>query len=290
MRVSAGQHLGLKVSVSNVSPQEAGAPLAFRELMVGTMDTWTYGDAEPTGSFAIWDYEESTELLFAAVVEPDADRDGLGDVSQDCFPNHPFDQEFCGRDLRPPEIATRVRHRQGFLRSGVITARVSSDEAGTAEADGQLEIKGKPGRTFALRRARSAIGSDGSLALRIRIRPGALRLAQKAAREGKRVIARLRISVTDASGLVDEARDTVRPARTAGAGPIDPTNRRTLSLDARLSEVTPVRVRLWAFYEQDPVRSLASVEVRRDLEGGVHPPRRLQRTGLVGQSSDGFVA
>lgn len=49
--------------------------------------------------------------------------------------------------------------------------------------------------------------------------------------EGKRVIARLRISVTDASGLVNEARATVRPARTAGAGPIGPEPRRTLELD-----------------------------------------------------------
>ena len=197
--------------MTNGSPQEAGAPLAFREPMFAAIDIWSGGDGEPWSRSTTREGEEDTELLFAAAVEPDADFDGLGDLSQDCFPNHPFDQELCGRDLRPPGVSRQVRPHQHFLRSGVIVARVSSDEAGMARAAGQLEIKGNPARTFALRPARSAISSNESVALRIRIRREALRAARESAREGKRVVASVRLSVTDAAGLVGEKRAIVRP-------------------------------------------------------------------------------
>jgi len=210
MRIAEGQKLGLKISVSNRRPLEAGAPLAFKESAIGETDTWTFGDAEPWGT-SIRGGEESTELLFAAVVEPDQDKDGLGDLTQDCFPSHPFDQQFCGRDLRPPGISRQVDPYQRFLRSGVVVARVSSDEAGTARATGLLTIKGNPKRTFGLRRARTPIAQDASVVLRLRVQRGALQLARNAAREGHRVFASVHLSVTDAGGLVNEKRAIVRP-------------------------------------------------------------------------------
>jgi hypothetical protein len=52
----------------------------------------------------------------------------------------------------------------------------------------------------------------------------------------------------------------------------------------------PLRIRIWELYERDPTRSLAPVDVHRDLAGGItstvaqidYQLRRLQRAGLVG--------
>lgn len=212
MKVSAGQHIGIKISISNDSTQEAGAPLAFQETGVGIMDRYYYGDAEPMSAGVWWDQDENTELLLAAVVEPDADRDGLGDLSQDCFPNHPGDQELCGRDLRPPTISSQVKARQRFLQSGVVVARVSSDESGTVRAGGKLEIRRPHGvLIFVPPRVRSTITAGSSATLRVKLRPRALRVARKAFAAGQKVQVALRLSATDTAGLVSERRSVVRP-------------------------------------------------------------------------------
>jgi hypothetical protein len=54
----------------------------------------------------------------------------------------------------------------------------------------------------------------------------------------------------------------------------------------------PLRIRIWELYERDPTRSLAPVDVQRDLAQGVEATvadvnyqlRRLELAGLVGGS------
>lgn len=207
MPISAGQPIGLKVVVENRSVQEAGAPIAFREDGVGTIDTWT---GEPWSSSAIWNQEEDVELLLDAEIEPDADRDGFGDLTQDCFPSHFGDQHLCGRDFAPPVVKSRFARRQAFLRSGTVSVRVSSNEAGRVRASGELQIKGGKGWTYGLRGARKSVAPGGQAILRLQVRPRALKAARLAAAEGKRVVVTGRVGVQDASGNEGQAPFRVR--------------------------------------------------------------------------------
>jgi hypothetical protein len=204
--VGAGQSVGVKITISNRSTQEAGAPIAFREEGVGKIDTWT---GEPWES-GIWSQEEGVELLLDAEVEPDADRDGYGDLTQDCFPNHPGDQHLCGGDFAPPAIQPRFAARQGFFRSGAVVVRVASNEAGVARAEGVLEIKGRRGGTYRLRNARTPITAGGEVVLRLRLPKRALKAVRAARREGKRMVVKGRVGVMDAAGNEGQASVRVR--------------------------------------------------------------------------------
>lgn len=203
--VTAGQPLGLRIAVENRSVQEAGAPIAFAEPGVGVIHLW-WGDPES----AIWDEEGGVELLLDAEIEPDADHDGYGDLTQDCYPNHPGDQHLCGQDLAPPGIKARFAKRQSFLRSGAIVVRVGTNEAGLARASGELQIKGRGGRTYSLRSARKSIVAGGQAVLRLRVRHKALKAARLAAAEGKRIVVTGRVGVRDASGNEGQAPVRVR--------------------------------------------------------------------------------
>ncbi|HEU4502877.1 MAG TPA: hypothetical protein VFR82_14595 [Nitrospira sp.] len=208
LAVTAGQPLGLRIAIENRSVEEAGAPIAFAEPGIGRADLW-WGDPES----AEWDEEEGVELLLDAEIEPDVDRDGYGDLSQDCFPNHPGDQHLCGRDLVPPTTRSRYAKRQAFLSSGHVVVRVSSNEAGVTRASGDLQIKnkgGSGGRGYGMRTVRKPIAAGGQVALRVRVRPQVLRVARLAAAEGRKVVVTGRVGVVDASGNEGQAPFRIR--------------------------------------------------------------------------------
>jgi hypothetical protein len=206
MPVSAGQRVGVKITVTNQNHEEAGAPIAFAESGVGRTESW---DGEPMSS--IWDTEEDTELLLDAEIEPDQDHDGYGDVTQDCFPNHPGDQGLCGKDLSAPVIRPRFAARQAFLKSGVVMVRVGSNESGLARVSGRLQIKGRGGRTYALRGARKPIAAEGIAALRLQIPKPALKAAKAASRTGKKILVTARVGVMDSARNTREATIRIRP-------------------------------------------------------------------------------
>jgi len=209
MSVSARQPLGLAISVANRNGQAAGAPIAFREDGVGVVDTYT---GEPFAPQTIWDQEEDIELMMNAIVEADADHDGYGDLTQDCFPGTPLMTELCGRDIAPPAITLRFRPHQPFLRSGVVSGRIYSSEAGRVSASGLLEIKGPHGRTASLRNAAGALTTGSATELRLRLLAPALRAAKAALAEGKRVLVAVSVRAVDASGNDRLAFANVRPS------------------------------------------------------------------------------
>jgi hypothetical protein len=206
MPVSAGQRMGVKIAITNRNTEEAGAPIAFGEAGVGRTEIW---DGEPMSS--TWDTEENTELLLDAEIEPDQDHDGYGDLTQDCFPNHPGDQELCGKDLSAPVIQPRFSARQAFLKSGVVLIRVGSNESGLARASGQLQIKGRGGHTYSLRSVRKSVAAEGVVALRLRIRKPALKVARVASRAGKKILVTARVGVVDPAKNAQEATVRIRP-------------------------------------------------------------------------------
>lgn len=208
MPIAAGQPIGLKVIVKNGSTQEAGASIAFREAGVGTVTSWA---GEPWGSSS--ESEEDIELLLDAEVEPDADRDGYGDLTQDCFPTAFGNQDLCGRDLEAPQIHARAAARQGFLKSGLIRVRIGSSETGLASAEGMIEIKGREGWTYGLRGTQRSVAANGHASLLLRVRRTALKAARAAARVGKKVVVRVHLGVADAAGNEQQATARVRPLR-----------------------------------------------------------------------------
>ncbi len=210
MPVWATQPIGVKVTVGNRSTQEAGAPIAFREEGVGTVDTWT---GEPWEGGTIWTQEEDVELLLDADVEPDADGDGYGDLTQDCFLNLALSRELCGRDLEAPTIRPHFTARQAFLGSGVVLIRVESSETGLARAEGRLSVKGREGWTSRLRGAYRPVVAGRQATLPLRVRNRALVAARRASRQGRRILVTARVAVTDAAGNERQATARVHPAR-----------------------------------------------------------------------------
>jgi hypothetical protein len=202
--ISAGEPVGLWMAVSNHSTKEAGVPLAYGAKDVGVIDIW---QGEPWESTL--DGEEDIELLLDAEIEPDEDEDGYGDLTQDCFPHHPGDQELCGLDLTRPKISPRFAARQNFLRSGTVAVRVGSNEAGVARASGRLVVEG--GRTYRLRGVRRPIAAGGVAALRLRVPRLALRAARRAVRENRRILVKIQVGVMDAARNAREATVEIRP-------------------------------------------------------------------------------
>lgn len=206
MSVEAGSRIGLTISTTNRSTQEAGAPISFREAGVGTIDIWA---GEPWKS--IWTTEEDAELLLSAEIEPDADHDGLGDLTQDCFPTLLGRQELCGHDLESPIIQPRFAARQAFLRSGTIHIGVATNESGLASAEGWLQIKGRGGRAYRLRGSHRSVVADGQAVLPLRLRKRVLDVAKAAAHSGRKLLVTARVGVADAAGNERQATIRVRP-------------------------------------------------------------------------------
>lgn len=204
--IAAEESISLRIAMTNRSTQEAGVPIAFQQTRVGTLHVW---EGEPWESSRYT--EEDTELLLSAEIEPDNDGDGFGDLTQDCFPNHPGDQHLCGVDFIQPTIRHRVPARQGFLRSGVIRVPVASSEAGQARAAGRLEIQGSKQRSFALRAVRKPVLPNTQVTLQLQVPKGALKVARAAAADGKKIAAKVQIRVADAAGNVRPAAVRVRP-------------------------------------------------------------------------------
>jgi hypothetical protein len=206
MSIGAGQPIDLTISTTNRNTQEAGAPIAFREQGVGTINMWA---GEPWKS--IWNTEEDVELLLNAEIEPDADHDGLGDLTQDCFPGLLGRQELCGHDLVSPTIQPHFAARQAFLRSGTVVIGVASNESGWASAEGWLQIKGPGGRTYRLRGSGRRLAAGGQAGLRLRVRKRVLKAARDAASNGRSLLVTARVGVADAAGNERQATVRIRP-------------------------------------------------------------------------------
>lgn len=203
MRVLAGQHVGLWVSVANRSTQEAGVPIAFRQDGVGTVNLWAGEQFE-----SIWEgHQDGVELLMQAEIEPDGDHDGYGDLTQDCSPNELGSDQRC--DLFAPAIKHRSAARQAFLKNGRILVHASVSDAGVVSATGRLMVMGS-GRRWASR-LRGAewrlVEAGGWTTLRLRVQRRALKAVRVAAHEGNRVIGKVVVAVVDTKG--NERRELV---------------------------------------------------------------------------------
>ena len=138
-----------------------------------------------------------------ADVEPDADRDGFGDETQDACPSNPFTQAACpaggggpSPDRTAPVASLTARSSYPLkrtLRTG-LTIRVSANEAGTA--NGTASYSGKLAATTTVAKGSATFSKPGRAKLKLTF----TKKARKSLARKKRAPLTLRVVVTDRSG------------------------------------------------------------------------------------------
>lgn len=101
--VQAGDHIGLDqaTNAAVIAAPAAGAQLQWWEPALGD------------GLAALGTAKPDVELFFNADVEPDADRDGFGDETQDACPTDPTTQQACPMSLGVTSSSDRTTARSG---------------------------------------------------------------------------------------------------------------------------------------------------------------------------------
>jgi hypothetical protein len=196
MPIERDGELGLDVAVLGSGGGVGSAPIAHTEPGLGEMAEWV--PPLTTSVRPVTTYLHDTELLLGARVEPDQDRDGYGDRTQDRCPYDPRRHSPCLPDHARPQIEVSYPHRQSFLASREVLLRVRPDEFSEVFASGQLEV---PTATWGIFGASAWVRHGGSARLlRLRIPPRALKAGKTAFARGARVYVKSFITVVDASG------------------------------------------------------------------------------------------
>jgi hypothetical protein len=208
--IAAGQQVALDLVVISRGGT-ASAPLAHQEAKVGRVVMWApiLGEGEGPDPSALAD---DTELLLNAVLEPDRDRDGHGDRTQDRCPEDPRRQEDC--DRRPPRTHLTYAERQDFLRTKKVVVRLRSSEAARVFAYGQIDIAGDRNVVWGIYSARKRVAKGGKATLVLRVPAKAREAAARSFSHGRRVVAKFSVFATDTAGNESGTTvATIRPKR-----------------------------------------------------------------------------
>lgn len=191
--LNGSQEIGLDAVVAGLG-DGASAPIAHRESGVGEVAFWrpSLGEETVARPFAL---ERDTELLLSATVEPDKDRDGYGDRTQDECPGNPERQDRC--DVRPPRVKLIYAPRQDFLSSGPVVVRVRANEDVSLYAPGQIDL---PGIGYGIHAVWAEADKGERKTLRLRVPRKAREHVSRAYGNGKSVIAKVRVYATDEAG------------------------------------------------------------------------------------------
>ncbi len=204
----ARQYLGLDTVVVGQGGGEAAAPLAYRATGAGSVWAWVPSLSEgplprPAG-------EGNLELLLNARLEPDEDRDGYGDTTQDRCPEDPRRHSRC--DRVPPRAKVTYAPRQDFLRNGKIVVYVRANEDGRVIAGGQVDIADVV--TWGIYSDRAAIRRGQKRKLVLRVPARARESAARSLAHGRRVTASVTAFAIDGAGNESGAAVAViRPKR-----------------------------------------------------------------------------
>ena len=156
--------------------------------------------------------ENGRELLINADVEPDVDRDGFGDISQDLCATNPLTQGLCPQPpAAPAAAAPRVdrsapRLRLVFTRTQdidklVVVARTS--EPGRVAARGSVQTTRRRIWRAAVLRLRGAsrrVARAGRVRFRLILARRSRERVKRLLRRGGRAVARVTVTATDPLG------------------------------------------------------------------------------------------
>jgi hypothetical protein len=212
LAIRAGDYIGVDAF--------AGASLAYRIPAPGASVPAYYppgrlpdgATAQPTGTLF------GFELLLNADIEPDADRDGYGDETQDKCPTDASTHDACP-DRTAPTTTLSGSSKQNFLKQKAVIVTALANEAGTVNATGTINLPGAS-KTLKLKAASASAAANAKTKLKLKIPKKALKAVRKALRHGKRVKATVTVIERDAAGNPSApAKKTVR-AKPPGAVPV----------------------------------------------------------------------
>jgi hypothetical protein len=193
--IEPDDELGLDLSVLGSALAAGSAPIAHTEPRIGEVGEWIPPLA--SASQPITSYLHDTELLLAARIEPDGDRDEYGDSTQDRCPYDPRRHSPCLSDGVAPRLTVAYRRRQAFLDTGKILLTVKPNEFSQVVASAQLQT---PTTTWGIYGDRAWISEGGSAKLLLEL-PGRPRKAGKATlASGGRAYVKCFLTAIDASG------------------------------------------------------------------------------------------
>lgn len=195
--------LGLDLSVLGTGTGVASAPIAHSEPELGEVGEWVPSlgnSAEPITS-----YRDDSELLLAATIEPDADSDGYGDLTQDRCVYDPRRQSPCLPDHRLPRFTVHYPRHQDFLHSGKAFLTVKPNELAEVYAAPQLET---PKATWGIYGDRAWIDQGRSAKLLITLPPKPIKAGKAAIAKGDQAYIKCFLTVIDASG--NRRHETIR--------------------------------------------------------------------------------
>lgn len=190
-----GFSIGLDTLVTGV-PGEAAAPIGNAESGVGTLGKWVPSLPESTSPFPA-PAQETGELLFNVVVEPDHDSDEYGDKTQDHCPEDPKRHVHC--DRIPPRTKLTYAPRQDFLHTKKIVVSVRSSETGKIYASGQIELP-QPSVTWGIYSDAKRVGKGDRARLVLRVPAQAREHAARSFAHGRRVFAKVFVTAVDRVG------------------------------------------------------------------------------------------
>lgn len=195
--------LGLDLTVLGSGSGVASAPIAHTEPGLGEVGEWTPSLTDRTEP--ITTYRHDSELLIAARVEPDADRDGYGDLSQDRCAYDPRRQSPCLSDHLPPRFTVDYLRRQDFLHSGRAFLKLKADELSEVYASPQLET---PKATWGIYGDRAWVDRGDTVKLVLKLPPKPRQAGLATLSRGERAYVKCFLTVIDASG--NRRHETIR--------------------------------------------------------------------------------
>jgi len=105
--IEPDDELALDLSVLGSALAAGSAPIAHTEARIGEVGEWV--PPLVNASQPITSYLHDTELLLAARIEPDSDRDEYGDTTQDRCPFDPRRHSPCLPDATTPRLTVDYR-------------------------------------------------------------------------------------------------------------------------------------------------------------------------------------
>jgi hypothetical protein len=216
--ISAGDGVGVDGAPTPAGgPPQPGQPFGAYLASVGgsLVPDWipALADGQTRAPSSV---NSDLELLVNADVEPDGDRDGYGDESQDRCPIDAFPAG--GPCVAPVTMRVGGNRTQRVLRQkGVVVTGECPNENCTIAAEGTANVptvrKANVAKRFRLRRVSKAVAPGQRARLKLRFGARLLKAVRRALKARRRVTFAVKVTARDAAGNVATARRTIRARR-----------------------------------------------------------------------------
>jgi hypothetical protein len=170
----------------------------------------------PVGSVAGTSPTGGHRVNIAATLEPDADKDGFGDESQDGCPSDPATRATCAAP--PPAVDTSApilalaAPRKESVKQRRLHVYAKSNDAAAGVVTGRVRI-GRSAKSYRLRQANPSLAAGSRTKIVVRIPKRALLAIRAALRTARKPNARLTLVARDSAGNTTKAVKKIRLVR-----------------------------------------------------------------------------